>query len=52
MTAVQLHAVVGRGRLPAIQLLDVPSEAQQHTPAARPRIPFACTVGENFYELR
>ena len=48
----QLHAIVGRGRLAAMQLLHVASETQQHTPAARPGIAFACTIGEDFYELR
>src|SRR5258706_13070837 len=40
----QLHAVVGGGRLPAAELLFLSLEAEDRTPAARPRIAAACAV--------
>src|SRR3954447_10800570 len=48
----ELHAIVGRRRLAAMQLLNVSSEPEQYTPAPRPRIALACAVGKNFYHLR
>src|SRR4051794_40338716 len=48
----ELHAIIGRRRLAAMQLLDVSSEPEQYAPASRTRIAFACAVGKNFYHLR